>query len=65
MRAYAVITSGMGFVGAALVMTLTVHEPLAFAGVVWSLAVLLVLVGVYAARARWVERCESSVVINE
>ncbi len=51
MRAYAVSTAGMGFVGAALVMTLTVHEPLAFAGVVWSLAVLLVLVGLYAAWA--------------
>lgn len=51
MRVYALITAGMGFVGAALVMTLTAYEPLAFAGVVWSLAVFLVLVGLYAAWA--------------
>jgi hypothetical protein len=43
----------MGIVGAVLVIVLTVHagEPLIFASVLWSLAVLLAALGLYSAWA--------------
>ena len=52
--AYATITGVMGIVGALLVIALTIHngEPLIFAGVLWSLAVLLAALGLYSARAQ-------------
>jgi hypothetical protein len=37
--------------GAALVMMLTVHQPLLFTGAVWWLAVLLACLGLYSASA--------------
>ena len=52
-RAYATITGVMGIVGALLVIVLTVQdgEPLIFASVLWSLAVLLAALGLYSAWA--------------
>jgi hypothetical protein len=43
----------MGIVGAVLVIALTVQmgEPLVLAGVLWSLAVLLAVLGIYSAWA--------------
>lgn len=51
MRVYATTTAVMSMAGAALVMVATVHEPLIFAGVLWSLAVLLARLGLYSAWA--------------
>ncbi len=51
MRVYATITAVLGIVGAVLVIVLTVHEPLTFAVVSWSIAVLLAVLGVYSAWA--------------
>ena len=52
-RVYAAITGGMGIVGAVIVIMLTVQigEPWIFAGVLWSLAVLLAVLGFYSAWA--------------
>ena len=52
-RAYATITGVLGIVGAVLVIALTVQagEPLIFAVVLWSLAVLLAVLGLYSAWA--------------
>lgn len=53
MRVHATATAVLGIVGAVLVMALTVQagEPLVFAAVLWSLAVLLAGLGLYSARA--------------
>lgn len=53
MRVYAMAMAVLGIVGAVLVMALTVQggEPLVFAAVLWSLAVLLAGLGLYSARA--------------
>lgn len=53
MRVYAMAMAVLGIVGAVLVMALTVQagEPLVFAAVIWSLAVLLAGLGLYSARA--------------
>jgi hypothetical protein len=50
-RVYAAITVVLGIVGAVLLIVLTVHEPMAWAAVSWSLAVLLAGLGVYSAWA--------------
>lgn len=52
-RVYAAITGVLGVVGAVLVIGLTVEagESLLFAGVLWALAVLLAVLGVYSAWA--------------
>ena len=52
-RVYAGITGVMGIVGAVLVIVLTVQigESLIMAGVLWSLAVLLAVLGFYSAWA--------------
>ena len=52
-RVYAAITGVLGVVDAVLVIGLTVEagEPLLFAGVLWALAVLLAVLGVYSAWA--------------
>jgi hypothetical protein len=53
MRVYAMAMAVLGIVGAVLVMALTVQagEPLVFAAVLWSLAVLLAGLGLYSAWA--------------
>lgn len=53
MRVYAMAMAVLGIVGAVLVMALTVQagEPLVFAAVLWSLAVLPRGLGLYSARA--------------
>ena len=51
MRVYATITLMLGIVGTVLVIVLTVHEPMPFAVVSWSLAVLLAALSVYSAWA--------------
>ena len=51
MRVYATITLVLGIVGTVLVIVLTVHEPMPFAVVSWSLAVLLAALSVYSAWA--------------
>ena len=53
MRVYAMITGVMGIVGALLVIALTVQvgEPVIFASVLRSLAVLLAALGLYSAWA--------------
>ena len=51
MRVSATATVVLGIVGAVLVILLTVHEPLIFAVVSWSLAVLLAVLSVYSAWA--------------
>jgi len=50
-RIAATTTAVMGIVGAALIMVLTVHEPLMFAVVVWPLGGLLAVLGLYSAWA--------------
>ena len=52
-RVYAAVTATMGIVGAVLVIAITVQvrEPLILAGVLWSLAVLLAVLGFYSAWA--------------
>ena len=53
MRAYATTTGVLGIVYAVLVIVLTVEagEPAIFAVVLWSLAVLLAVLGLYSAWA--------------
>jgi hypothetical protein len=51
MCGYAIVTAAMGLVGAALTMVVTAHETLAFSAVVWPLAGLLAVLGLYPARA--------------
>lgn len=53
MRVYAMAMAVLGIVGAVLVMALTVQagEPLVFAAVLWSVAVLLAGLGLYSAWA--------------
>jgi hypothetical protein len=51
MRVWAAISGVMGIVGAVLVILLTAGEPLVFAAVLWSLAVLLAGLGLYSAWA--------------
>ena len=53
MRAYATTTGVLGIVGAVLVIVLTVRagEPVIFAVVIWSLAILLAVLGLYSAWA--------------
>ena len=50
---YATVTAAMGLVGAVLVIGVTVQvgEPLVLAGVLWALAVLLAVLGIYSAWA--------------
>lgn len=52
-RVYATVIAVMGIVGAVLVIVVTVQigEPLILAGVLWSLAALLVVLGIYSAWA--------------
>ena len=50
-RVQATITGVMGIVGGVLVILLTAGEPLVFAAVLWSLAVLLAGLGLYSAWA--------------
>ena len=53
MRVRATIAGGMGIVGAVLAILLTVQAgaPVIFAVVMWSLAILLAVVGLYSAWA--------------
>ncbi len=51
-RIYATVTAVMGIVGAVLVIALTVQiGALVLAGVLWSLALLLAVLGLYSAWA--------------
>ena len=52
-RVHATITGVLGIVGAVLVIAVTVQagEPLILAAVLWSLAVLLAVLGLYSAGA--------------